>query len=648
MTRPRHIWLVFAGCFTVLLAAMGWVSWTALRLDDVQRRAAWHAEQEEKVRLALWRLDSAVTPLILEESARPYQNYETFPTISRAHKKGGSSSAESDLPNPSPLLVSTPEQVLLHFQWSVNGALTSPQVPTGPQRTLAEKSYTTSERLDLASQRLEQLKQLLQQPVMTPTVSGPVSIASSTLSRSSSTPAVVRAQSNGELLMRQALAEANFNGPPAPPPPPAGQPEANRVGAQSKEALNPAGQAVSPPLAQAQRSQAELNARASAYQLAQQRVANFNELINRAPDFTPRVKEGLFTPLWIERELILVRRVDLDNHQFIQGCWLNWPAVKQSLLATTADLFPQGDLEPAQNAPGSLLTRTLAALPVKFSTGPLPVIALPNWSPVRFSLVIAWACILLAGAAVALLLHGTLSLSERRAAFVSAVTHELRTPLTTFKMYSEMLAAGMIPEEEKRRQYLDTLCAEANRLGHLVENVLAYARLERGRARNRVETVSLEQLLQRVKDRLDQRAQQAGMRLEVHGAPETLAVRVHADVSAVEQILFNLVDNACKYAAPTAAHQPIELEITGAGKVALLRVRDHGPGIPGGDARRLFQPFHKSAHDAAHSAPGIGLGLALCRRLSRAMGGDLQLEQTQAAQPGACFVLSLPSAHAHA
>jgi K+-sensing histidine kinase KdpD len=72
----------------------------------------------------------------------------------------------------------------------------------------------------------------------------------------------------------------------------------------------------------------------------------------------------------------------------------------------------------------------------------------------------------------------------------------------------------------------------------------------------------------------------------------------------------------------------------------MLRVRDHGRGISAAGAKRLFQPFSKSAHEAAHTAPGVGLGLALCRRLSRSMGGDLRLDGL--VQNGACFVLLLP------
>ena len=111
--------------------------------------------------------------------------------------------------------------------------------------------------------------------------------------------------------------------------------------------------------------------------------------------------------------------------------------------------------------------------------------------------------------------------------------------------------------------------------------------------------------------------------------------------SAVEQILFNLVDNACKYAA-RAEKKSVELDARLAGRRLRLRVRDHGPGLSAKQRRRLFQPFRKSADEAAGTAPGVGLGLALSRRLARDMGGDLQLDEMAAG--GAAFVLSLPVA----
>ena len=94
------------------------------------------------------------------------------------------------------------------------------------------------------------------------------------------------------------------------------------------------------------------------------------------------------------------------------------------------------------------------------------------------------------------------------------------------------------------------------------------------------------------------------------------------DRSAVEQVLLNLVDNACKYAAASTPPR-IHVALATSDGRALLRVSDHGPGLSRADRRRLFQPFSKSDREAANSAPGIGLGLALSRRLARAQGGDL-------------------------
>jgi signal transduction histidine kinase len=109
----------------------------------------------------------------------------------------------------------------------------------------------------------------------------------------------------------------------------------------------------------------------------------------------------------------------------------------------------------------------------------------------------------------------------------------------------------------------------------------------------------------------------------------------------VEQILYNLVDNAAKYAA-SAVDRQLEFSAKANSRMAQLSLRDHGPGISPREAARLFRPFSKSARDAANSAPGVGLGLALSRRLARQMKGDLTLAAHDG--NGACFVLDLPLA----
>jgi signal transduction histidine kinase len=261
--------------------------------------------------------------------------------------------------------------------------------------------------------------------------------------------------------------------------------------------------------------------------------------------------------------------------------------------------------------------------------------------PIHVALSVAWGCLVIAAGAVGGVLAAVISLSERRAAFTSAVTHELRTPLTTFRMYTEILAEGMIADEHKRREYLATLHSEAVRLGHLVENVLAYARLERGRNGRPTEIADVKAVLDRTGERLRQRAALAGMTLLVPDATALSPMPVRVDMSAVEQILSNLVDNACKYAGG-AADKSIHLEVAYEAGRAVIRVRDHGAGIRDADARRLFRPFHKSAERAASTAPGVGLGLALSRRLARALGGDLRL--CREVKDGACFELVLARA----
>ena len=356
-------------------------------------------------------------------------------------------------------------------------------------------------------------------------------------------------------------------------------------------------------------------------------------------------------PVWAGGELLLARRVTIDGKDHVQGCWLDWPGIRRSLLAEARDLLPEAALEPVPGDSPNGGARMLAILPVRLVPGAVPAgealgLSAPLFeearglSPICIALLIAWGCVAVAVVAVGVLLVGAVGLSERRGAFVSAVTHELRTPLTTFQMYTEMLTSGMVADAAKRRRYLTTLRTESGRLSHLVENVLAYARLERSRGRGQIETLPLGDVLDRVTGRLAERAARAEMTLEVEADDDALAASVRVDTSVVEQILLNLVDNACKYAA-SASDRRIHLRAARLDGSAALLVGDHGPGISA-KRRRLFRPFSKSARDAAHSAPGVGLGLALSRRLARDQGGELRL--VRPTPEGAWFALELPTA----
>jgi signal transduction histidine kinase len=353
------------------------------------------------------------------------------------------------------------------------------------------------------------------------------------------------------------------------------------------------------------------------------------------------VKETPFRPFWVEHRLLLARTVSMPDGEYLQGCWLDWNAIRDSLRKAVADLLPEVELLPAATSALDEPGRLLAALPVRLQPGPLPQLGADGLSPAILVLVVGWACALVSGIAAAMLLQQALVLGERRGAFVSAVTHELRTPLTTFRMYAELLHLGMVEDESERKALLETLVVESDRLDHLVKNVLSFARLESGRGMASLQIVPVTELLERGCERLSQRAAQAGMRVELQVPEELADAATRTDPSVVEQILFNLVDNACKYAS-AGPERRILIQAARVGSRLALRVKDHGPGIARADRRKLFRPFHKSAREAARSAPGVGLGLALCRRLALSLGGDLRLEN--GAEEGACFVLDLPLA----
>jgi signal transduction histidine kinase len=114
------------------------------------------------------------------------------------------------------------------------------------------------------------------------------------------------------------------------------------------------------------------------------------------------------------------------------------------------------------------------------------------------------------------------------------------------------------------------------------------------------------------------------------------------DITSLEQILLNLVDNAVKYARGYPGQTlPLELSVRVEGSRVSLALRDYGPGIGSAVAKNIFTAFHKSADAAAHSAPGVGLGLSLSRRLARQMGGNLRFVDP-AEGSGALFCLELP------
>lgn len=672
MRYPWRFWILYAVSVIAVGTALAALTHFALKIEQAEALAQKRAELEDRVSQALWRIDSEIlAPIVAEQATLPAFFYEPIRPL--PHSPSGKG-AVATFPRDyfvSPLLTEPSEFTLLHFQIDPSGRVVSPQIP---QEDLALVDLSTNPELESAQakmpvyeQRFEELKPDLDHDFLVaclPAESLPAAANSVNASWS---------LFNGDFYGNNAYGQQSA-GPGdeqsaeqvAEPEPPTEPNASQQTGAQQGAYIQ------SPYGVQPQPQQQDLNApefeqqqvalpQQAAYPNAPPQAvqgytsrsarANYQAQIRQqaqenflaANDLSELVEtefsaKGVSQALWIDGKLLLARRATKGNEIRIQGSWLDWDKLRERILQGVSDLVPEADVAPVTEVDAADASRLSATLPLQLVV-PMPAATLDWFAPTRLSVLAAWSCYLVVAALAAYFLHGVIQLAERRASFVSAVTHELRTPLTTLRMYAEMLSEDMVPEGERKRQYVRTLRLEAERLSHLVENVLAYARLERGRPTASLQLVAIDELLAQCERPLAERAAQAEMKWSMQIDPLAAAAICRTDPGVVEQILFNLVDNCCKYGRTDTA-KAIELTGTVSGKHVEIAVRDDGPGVPPLQRAKLFRPFSKTDHEAARSAPGVGLGLALSRRMARQLGGDLAYKPL--GDGGARFVLSLP------
>jgi two-component system OmpR family sensor kinase len=206
------------------------------------------------------------------------------------------------------------------------------------------------------------------------------------------------------------------------------------------------------------------------------------------------------------------------------------------------------------------------------------------------------------------------SFVSERTAMIGAISHDLRTPLTRMRFRIEdapdAVREGMLQDVQEMEQ--------------MINSVLTFLRegSERG-ARERLDLASI------VTDVVED-AVFVGQPVTLHGAEPA---RVEVDAIGIRRLLANLVENAVKYGRQAAVRLSIDHHD------AVVEVRDHGPGLPADQLEQVFQPFYRTPEARASATPGTGLGLAVCRSIARAHGGDVSLSR---GQPGLVAQLRLP------
>jgi signal transduction histidine kinase len=247
------------------------------------------------------------------------------------------------------------------------------------------------------------------------------------------------------------------------------------------------------------------------------------------------------------------------------------------------------------------------------------------------------AAIVAGGSLIAADVRRQVRLAQQKTDFVSNVSHELKTPLTSIRMFADLLAEKRVPDEERQATYLRIIAAEASRLTRLINNVLDFARIERGATPGEHHECDLVDAVRDVVETVGPHLEAAGIVFRHEIEAESLPIS--GDRDALAQIILNLISNAEKYGGNDVLVR-VRRQETAGGSLACVDVLDRGQGIPAKDVRTVFEPFHRLDDSLSSGIPGSGLGLTLARRMARAHGGDVTYSAR--AGGGSCFTLTVP------
>ncbi|HKJ16666.1 MAG TPA: HAMP domain-containing sensor histidine kinase [Xanthomonadales bacterium] len=362
----------------------------------------------------------------------------------------------------------------------------------------------------------------------------------------------------------------------------------------------------------------------------------------------------LFRKVWRESER-LVQGMLIDQAEFVEGM-ITSPYQGSDISYTTDLVVTFGEyvirtqaagqgseyFSTAADMRGDLLYRSRLASPMDsmeliFSVGSLP--AGPG------ATVLGWTSILLlavfGGGFLALyrLGLGQIRLARQQQDFVSSVSHELKTPLTSIRMYSEMLKEGWA-DEARRQQYYEFIHDESERLSRLISNVLQLSSITRNRPNFDIRPYTLAELLDQIQSKISSQVESADFELITEENEQQQSVVVEIDQDCLMQIVINLVDNAIKFSRQADVRRIVIAANVSSDGLVRFSVRDHGPGIPREQMKKVFRLFYRPESELTRETVGTGIGLAIVHQLTVSMGGKVDVVNRK---PGAEFGVSFPA-----
>jgi two-component system phosphate regulon sensor histidine kinase PhoR len=222
-----------------------------------------------------------------------------------------------------------------------------------------------------------------------------------------------------------------------------------------------------------------------------------------------------------------------------------------------------------------------------------------------------------------------------RQEFLSNISHELRTPLTAIMAFVETLEDGAIDDEENNQRFLGVIRKNAERMHHLINDILELSSIESGNVRINLKKIKLALLIDEIYTNVSSKAAAREISLINEVAKNAT---VFADSIRLEQMLTNLIDNAVKFNRQTGS------VIVGCKQIArkdIISVTDMGEGILSEHQQRIFERFYRTDRARSREIGGTGLGLAIVKHLARLHGGEVSVKSTPG--EGSTFVIELPA-----
>jgi signal transduction histidine kinase len=227
-------------------------------------------------------------------------------------------------------------------------------------------------------------------------------------------------------------------------------------------------------------------------------------------------------------------------------------------------------------------------------------------------------------------------LDELKSNFISAASHELRTPLTAIKGYVAIVLQERVGKlNDQQKEFLGYVKDSTDRLHRLLDDLLDLSRIESGRVEMRMTLTDLNLLLKEEVMIFKVQADNKGILIESEIEPSLK--KIYCDADKVREVMDNLISNSIKY---TPKNGKIKVSARNEGNRVYIEVRDNGIGIKEEDQMRVFEPFQRINRDETEDEEGVGLGLALVKRIIEAHGGVIEVKSTEG--KGSVFAIRLP------